>query len=127
MNHKNLLFSGTIKHLNSSKQILELNVIKINDQLNIDFKLAANSYVDQTYQVANDISSTFSFKITNFVSDQIPDLPEQIDLSKIVEQATFDVNNKNQILPSQVKPVSYTHLTLPTIIPECRSRWSPYH
>ena len=25
------------------------------------------------------------------------------------------------------KSVSYTHLTLPTIIPECRSRWSPYH
>ena len=24
-------------------------------------------------------------------------------------------------------PVSYTHLTLPTIIRECRSRWSPYH
>ena len=104
VDHINLLFNGTTKHLNSFKQILELNVIKINDQLNIDFKLAANSYVDQTYHIANDISSTFSFKITNFVSDQIPDLPEQIDLSKIVEQATFDVNNKNQILPSQVKP-----------------------
>ena len=25
------------------------------------------------------------------------------------------------------KPVSYTHLTLPTIHVECRSRWSPYH
>ena len=24
-------------------------------------------------------------------------------------------------------PVSYTHLTLPTIISVCRSRWSPYH
>ena len=24
-------------------------------------------------------------------------------------------------------PVSYTHLTLPTIHPSCRSRWSPYH
>ena len=24
-------------------------------------------------------------------------------------------------------PVSYTHLTLPTTIPSCRSRWSPYH
>ena len=24
-------------------------------------------------------------------------------------------------------PVSYTHLTLPTIAAECRSRWSPYH
>ena len=23
--------------------------------------------------------------------------------------------------------VSYTHLTLPTIHTECRSRWSPYH
>ena len=26
-----------------------------------------------------------------------------------------------------VSPVSYTHLTLPTIVRECRSRWSPYH
>ena len=25
------------------------------------------------------------------------------------------------------RPVSYTHLTLPTIAAECRSRWSPYH
>ena len=25
------------------------------------------------------------------------------------------------------KPVSYTHLTLPTITTVCRSRWSPYH
>ena len=24
-------------------------------------------------------------------------------------------------------PVSYTHLTLPTILRSCRSRWSPYH
>ena len=26
-----------------------------------------------------------------------------------------------------IDPVSYTHLTLPTIAAECRSRWSPYH
>ena len=24
-------------------------------------------------------------------------------------------------------PVSYTHLTLPTMASVCRSRWSPYH
>ena len=24
-------------------------------------------------------------------------------------------------------PVSYTHLTLPTNVSRCRSRWSPYH
>ena len=26
-----------------------------------------------------------------------------------------------------ITPVSYTHLTLPTILRSCRSRWSPYH
>ena len=26
-----------------------------------------------------------------------------------------------------VGAVSYTHLTLPTILRSCRSRWSPYH
>ena len=26
-----------------------------------------------------------------------------------------------------VYSVSYTHLTLPTILRSCRSRWSPYH
>ena len=25
------------------------------------------------------------------------------------------------------RPVSYTHLTLPTTLSTCRSRWSPYH
>ena len=28
---------------------------------------------------------------------------------------------------NRVASVSYTHLTLPTIHVECRSRWSPYH
>ena len=28
---------------------------------------------------------------------------------------------------SILKPVSYTHLTLPTILRSCRYRWSPYH
>ena len=27
----------------------------------------------------------------------------------------------------RITAVSYTHLTLPTIHVECRSRWSPYH
>ena len=28
---------------------------------------------------------------------------------------------------NELIPVSYTHLTLPTTIKPCRSRWSPYH
>ena len=30
------------------------------------------------------------------------------------------------VMVSKLNPVSYTHLTLPTIL-LCRSRWSPYH
>ena len=29
--------------------------------------------------------------------------------------------------PEQLVTVSYTHLTLPTMLAQCRSRWSPYH
>ena len=28
---------------------------------------------------------------------------------------------------TELEAVSYTHLTLPTTLHECRSRWSPYH
>ena len=30
-------------------------------------------------------------------------------------------------MPHTSRPVSYTHLTLPTKLEWCRSRWSPYH
>ena len=30
-------------------------------------------------------------------------------------------------LDIHTEAVSYTHLTLPTTLHECRSRWSPYH
>ena len=30
-------------------------------------------------------------------------------------------------LLDKAETVSYTHLTLPTTLHECRSRWSPYH
>ena len=43
-----------------------------------------------------------------------------------------DLTVRNFLQLPQVKlgnpvAVSYTHLTLPTIAAECRSRWSPYH
>ena len=40
------------------------------------------------------------------------------------------VQGKGKIVSSEETrnvPVSYTHLTLPTIVEWCRSRWSPYH
>ena len=40
------------------------------------------------------------------------------------------VDGKEYILlgnDGRTETVSYTHLTLPTTLTECRSRWSPYH
>ena len=35
---------------------------------------------------------------------------------------------ERQLLDEEtLRPVSYTHLTLPTKLEWCRSRWSPYH
>ena len=42
--------------------------------------------------------------------------------------AESDEAGKHLITPEVgVLAVSYTHLTLPTILRSCRSRWSPYH
>ena len=41
--------------------------------------------------------------------------------------ASVELIRKNRGLLDSNNTVSYTHLTLPTIPFECRSRWSPYH
>ena len=42
--------------------------------------------------------------------------------------ATGDTDySANKKTNNGIEAVSYTHLTLPTILRSCRSRWSPYH
>ena len=52
-----------------------------------------------------------------------------INRLETIDSGEIRINGK--LLPEEGKeltrPVSYTHLTLPTIAAECRSRWSPYH
>ena len=52
-------------------------------------------------------------------------------LAQSVLAAAVNIEHLENILPVvkeiAYKPVSYTHLTLPTKSDECRSRWSPYH
>ena len=43
-------------------------------------------------------------------------------VEKIIQQSGFDSKKARCIIP-----VSYTHLTLPTMRLRCRSRWSPDH
>ena len=51
----------------------------------------------------------------NITPDTASDLAGETDIDAATA-ATEEFNS-----------VSYTHLTLPTIAAECRSRWSPYH
>ena len=39
----------------------------------------------------------------------------------------MEVTNTEAFCTGCHETVSYTHLTLPTILRSCRSRWSPYH
>ena len=49
------------------------------------------------------------------------------NVGNLVCPAEFNVGEDMKAMILSVPAVSYTHLTLPTIILPCRSRWSPYH
>lgn len=99
---KQLLLNNS-EQLTGANQILNLNVSKNQTVLNVSFQLASGSYVDQNGQVGSQVSSVFSFQITNFSPSVQPDQPELIDLDLVVQQATFDVENKATLKPSQVQ------------------------
>ena len=42
-------------------------------------------------------------------------------------EGNIEVHIQEDGVKKTFEPVSYTHLTLPTIRRGCRSRWSPYH
>ena len=71
------------------------------------------------------------------VIDEVDGLPEQWgksvhgfytpDSALRLAQALDSFNGGDLVVNVAEMPVSYTHLTLPTTIKPCRSRWSPYH
>ena len=44
-------------------------------------------------------------------------------VTEFFSKLTHTMHQKSEV----IRPVSYTHLTLPTTLVKCRSRWSPYH
>ena len=64
----------------------------------------------------------FSEKI---MKEKFPNLAKEIDFRDVQEAQR--VPKKLDPRRNTPRPVSYTHLTLPTRGSKCRSRWSPYH
>ena len=54
-------------------------------------------------------------------------LLKHIALSGSISQGAKDAGISYKSAWDAINAVSYTHLTLPTTIGWCRSRWSPYH
>ena len=44
-----------------------------------------------------------------------------------IQSPEIGLLKEGESYPVHHAAVSYTHLTLPTILRSCRSRWSPYH
>ena len=59
--------------------------------------------------------------------EELPEGAEARYLFHLLAQHEFQEGLKNYRDLSYLYPVSYTHLTLPTTLCMCRSRWSPYH
>ena len=63
-----------------------------------------------------------------------PFAPDALDAAAAIEMLHAFALAHDDIMDASLSrrghptvPVSYTHLTLPTMIIRCRSRWSPYH
>ena len=54
------------------------------------------------------------------------DVDARIDVHNSGKGAKY-TRARRPVTLKYTESVSYTHLTLPTIHVECRSRWSPYH
>ena len=57
--------------------------------------------------------------------EQISETHDHVDA--VVANAGTQSNTSLDLKVNYFGAVSYTHLTLPTILRSCRSRWSPYH
>ena len=70
---------------------------------------------------------------SNTLTDMSPkarNMKERINKWDLIKRKSFCMAKENSIKMKKeptVWAVSYTHLTLPTNNPWCRSRWSPYH
>ena len=100
--NKNESVASLLFDKNSSKNILleDLEII--------------SSYI---YQLKEAVNATRDAIVTS------DDVGQQISRNITFKNMPQD----SEQVANAIKPVSYTHLTLPTKNSPCRSRWSPYH
>ena len=80
--------------------------------------LAIYNFIDRFYILDIMEKKEIQFRLKNVKS--------LADFAKLLNDVKIDEFKTSKYKISE-GPVSYTHLTLPTMMATCRSRWSPYH
>ena len=97
-----------------------------------DFPVSADGLAEQTFNLSaaaflRGIESTFKYTRKDDIEKVISLLSDH-ERRIVSHGGSFSwVLAHHLIAQLSLFPVSYTHLTLPTIALLCRSRWSPYH
>ena len=117
-----------IKAKSREKQVL-LDKKKVSEISTDDLEDISDLTSDNSDQVNADEKDKILDQNSQVVGNVI-ELPAE-NMWQTVLYSTSDndlvANSFNSLGIVDRVPVSYTHLTLPTIAAECRSRWSPYH
>ena len=127
----------TNTYINSYRKAKRRPVESSADELS-DFQLYTTSGHDSTGLESAEVEALKQMPDSE-ISEAMNDLPEDYRMvvyysdvvglayKEIAEVMGTPLGTVMSRLHRGRKPVSYTHLTLPTIAAECRSRWSPYH
>ena len=99
----------------------------LNNPLDAKYFLGEGEEIDKKIDEVGDDLIASPFK-GSFLSDSIATIYKYYKVQRTSEY--LDDLKKlgyTSSTTSGITTVSYTHLTLPTTLHECRSRWSPYH
>ena len=95
-----------------------------------EFSISFEEFAVLTYISENKEEEYYLKDIINHLNYKQPQVVKAV---KNLSQENYFNKKRNEhdertvLILVDSKPVSYTHLTLPTTCTRCRSRWSPYH
>ena len=104
-----------------------LNFDLLKQHLNPDEKIIQNTrnFLGLDWATKEKAKLEYSKNIKN--KTLVPDLNQSLNFDEAKNIIIEGDNLEALKILQSAYPVSYTHLTLPTTIGWCRSRWSPYH
>ena len=132
------IWTATWKKMNLDHQLMPYT--KINSRWIEDWNISHNTIKILEENIGKKISDIPCSNIFSNMSPRARDIKEWINKWDLIKIKTFCMAKENSTKlqreptvwenifandTSDKGPVSYTHLTLPTSKPKCRSRWSP--